>query len=354
MTKVQNYKYHSTNQFRNVVKTIVDRAKFKGVDDEGHAIIDHNADLPTLKYIGTVKLHGTNASIVIHEDGVVSFHSKSQLLGYIKDDEFTLNRDNAEFAQLMYARKEGVYEVVRQAKRLAMEVGMGEIKYPIKVSGEWVGPSIHKGVGISFLNKKSLFVFGVKIGDDWLPVQDTVSVKSQDFNIFNICDYGVKEIDINFAKPEHSLNTLVDYVNEVENQCPVAKSFGIEECTVGEGLVWTPADPDLVKDSGTWYKTKGQKHSVSKVKTVVAVSPEKLESIDKFVEYAATEQRLEQGLSEVGLDQKSIGAFIGWVNRDILKEESDVLEANHLTMKDVGKDVSTISRKWYLNKLNNF
>lgn len=121
---------------------------------------------------------------------------------------------------------------------------------------------------------------------------------------------------------------------------------------IGEGLVWTPKDPELMKDTGTWFKTKGQKHSVSKVKKLVSVDPEKLEGIEKFIEYAVTQARLEQGLGEVGLDYKTIGTFIGWVNKDINKEEGDVLESNNLTMKDVGKHVATKARTWYLEELN--
>ena len=35
MTEVKNYKYHSTNQFRNVVKSIREQATFVGVDECG-------------------------------------------------------------------------------------------------------------------------------------------------------------------------------------------------------------------------------------------------------------------------------------------------------------------------------
>lgn len=97
---------------------------------------------------------------------------------------------------------------------------------------------------------------------------------------------------------------------------------------------------------------KGQKHSVSKVKTLAAVDPVKLQSIKDFVEYAVTENRLRQGLQEIGLDIASLGAFIAWVNRDINKEEADVLEANSLSMKDVAKFTTNKARSWYMEQLN--
>lgn len=91
---------------------------------------------------------------------------------------------------------------------------------------------------------------------------------------------------------------------------------------------------------------------VSKVKTLAAVDPERLANMRAFVEYAVTEVRMEQGLDEVGLEQGKIGDFLGWINRDILKEEGDVMEANSLQMKDVGKFISNKARAWYMQKLN--
>lgn len=121
---------------------------------------------------------------------------------------------------------------------------------------------------------------------------------------------------------------------------------------IGEGIVWSPKDPELSKISGLWFKVKGDKHSVSKVKTLAAIDPERLASMREFVEYAVTEERLEQGVSEVGLDQTKIGEFIGWINRDINKEEGDVLEASSMTMKDVGKFISNKARAWYMTRLS--
>ena len=59
-----------------------------------------------------------------------------------------------------------------------------------------------------------------------------------------------------------------------------------------------------------------------------------------------------QGIQETGdIDIKKIGEYIGWVNRDIFKEESDTLKDNNLEMKDIGKVVSDVARKFYLNKI---
>lgn len=350
---VTNYKYHSTNQFRNVVKNIKEQTAFQGIDEEGNVIKDYDIPCPKLRYIGTTKLHGTNASIVIHEDGTVSFHSKSKLLGYVRDNEFTLHSDNAGFAREMWDRWEGVQEIVQIAHSVAYEnyPSLGKDVYPIKISGEWCGQGIQKNVGISFLPRKSLFLFGMKVKEEWLPSVKQMPLESEDYCIYNIMSFASKCISIDFNKPELSQNDLVKYTNEVEDRCPVSAQLSVTESLLGEGLVWIPLDQEYAKDSGNWFKTKGQKHSVSKVKSVAEVDVAKIESIEKFVDYAVTENRLEQRLQEVGLDNSKYGEFIGWVNRDINKEELDTLQENGLTMKDVGKASSNKARLFYKKKL---
>ena len=45
-----------------------------------------------------------------------------------------------------------------------------------------------------------------------------------------------------------------------------------------------------------------------------------------------------------------MGAFLKWVAADVRKEESDVLENNDLTMKDIGKPLSMKARSWFFNQ----
>lgn len=55
--KPENYRFHSTGQFRNVVKNIKTSSQFKGIDEQGEPIVDKNAPAPVVDYIGTVKTH---------------------------------------------------------------------------------------------------------------------------------------------------------------------------------------------------------------------------------------------------------------------------------------------------------
>lgn len=105
------------------------------------------------------------------------------------------------------------------------------------------------------------------------------------------------------------------------------------------------------------FKVKGQKHSVSKAKTLAPVDVEKLNSIKEFVDYAVTEQRFDQAVNEVvgsyeELDVKNIGNLIRWVINDVLEEELDTLTENNLKPKEVNKYISGKTRELFFEKYN--
>ena len=125
----------------------------------------------------------------------------------------------------------------------------------------------------------------------------------------------------------------------IEDECPVGKHFGVSG--VGEGLVWVVN----YKGSRHHFKTKGQKHSASKVKKVASVDIEKLNSIKEFVEYASTNNRFEQAITEIfgkePLDVRKMGDLIRWVVKDIMLEEIEAMQENNLEPKEVNKYIST-------------
>jgi hypothetical protein len=111
-------------------------------------------------------------------------------------------------------------------------------------------------------------------------------------------------------------------------------------------------------DSGTWFKCKGEKHSVSKVKTLAAVDVEAVENMREFVKSVVTEARLEQGLDNLVREQllpfemKSMGDFIRWVYNDVLKEEMDTIIANQIDPKKLGSAIANEARPWFIKKFN--
>src|ERR1051325_7000074 len=86
-------KFSSIDQFRNAIKGVAEHCKHKyGKRDEDGTLIlaqPKTWNLPTLTFTGTVKLHGSNASIRVGQD-FVNYQSRNRTL--------TLESDNAGFA----------------------------------------------------------------------------------------------------------------------------------------------------------------------------------------------------------------------------------------------------------------
>lgn len=132
------------------------------------------------------------------------------------------------------------------------------------------------------------------------------------------------------------------------NIVTVGKFFGVDG--IGEGIVWTCNVPDFKEFT---FKTKGEKHSDSHVKTIVEVDVEKADSIRAFVDIVATPHRLDKAIAflketKEELSNADIGAYIKWVCQDVLAEETDRLVASGLDWKSVAKQL-TMSAKNYWN-----
>lgn len=314
-------KFPSIEQFRNIIRQVKERHDYQGKSETDEPFYKHLSPYPTIKFKGTTKLHGTNASVVLYKDGHLEFQSRERVL--------SLTQDNAGFMLSMMGKNlDFLFEGI-------------EFNDSFAVYGEWCGQGIQKGVAVSQL-PKMFVIFACKVDDDW--VEFTKSDSNQ--LIFNINDFKSWEIDIDFNQPELSQNQLIDWTLEVENECPVGKQFGVEG--IGEGIVF----------SATWngqhliFKSKGEKHSASKVKTISSVNVDEINSINEFVDYVLTESRLNQGiekLKEAGkeITERSTGDFLRWVVNDVIKEEQDTIIENQLDPKKINSAISNKARVWY-------
>ena len=334
-----NVKYPSTGQFRNAIHNLKSALTFAGVDENNNAVYDTTKELPLVDFVGTVKVHGTNASLIMFEDQTIYCQSKERLLSF--------GYDNAGFWEAMQHIE--TKELFDKVKTQYLKLNNKEPEYPIIIAGEWAGKGIHNGVAVSEVDK-FFMIFGVKVGQDWQPMEDYNISKPED-RIFNALDFPTFKVTIDLNHPGEIQNTLISLTESVENECPVGKQLGATESTIGEGIVWKPKDIPWCHNSEYWFKVKGEKHSSSKIKKLASVDVEKLNSIKDFVDYAVTESRLEQGLGEIGLDMKKTGEFLKWISQDVFKEESDTLKENNLEMKNIGKELSNKARKWYVKSL---
>ena len=339
-------------QFKDCVHNVRHKTRFTGLDEEtGEPIYDHLAPLPRLKFRGTVKLHGTNAAVVLHPDW-----TDENIVAQSRSRICTVLNDNAGFAAFVHGREipfEKLFaRVFLSVERKGNKIGDN----PVAIYGEWCGSNIQGGVGLSELASKMFVIFAVRIGAEdetrWLELDPSLS--DPENGIYNILDYPYWDMTVDFEQPAFARNIMVDLTLSVEEECPVAKAHGVEKGT-GEGVVWKCVESGF-EDSGFWFKVKGEKHSVSKVKTLSPVDPEMMKNAQEFVESNVTENRCLQGiqtLQEMGaeLSMKSTGIFLKWIFEDIISEEKDTLTASSLDAKTVSKPISEKARKWYFKFL---
>lgn len=326
---MEHISYPKIVQFRNIISNIRRAAQFIGLDKDGKAIYDESIPLPTIRFKGTIKLHGTNIGVCFNEIDNLYFQSRNKII--------TILSDNAGFANFANQKRVAFSSLVVHIQK----INKLNTQDTVVIYGEWAGTGIQKRVGIAEV-EKAFYIFGVKVKDRntgegrWLPNTD---LSNNSNRIFNINDFETFFIDIDFNNPEFSQQQLIDMVKYVERECPVAKTFGIKN-GIGEGLVWSAE----YKGIKYLFKTKGEKHSTSKVKKVAAVNIERVESINAFVKYAVTDNRFNQALKEIFPDSDYItsrlGKLIGWVINDINLEETDVLKENGLVKRDVDRKIA--------------
>ena len=177
------------------------------------------------------------------------------------------------------------------------------------------------------------------------------SAKVNEVGIYNIHQFGIWTVEIDFNQPEMVQNTIRDMVLAVEAECPVAKFFGVSG--IGEGIVFSATY------NGNFYqfKAKGEKYSATKVKTIASVDVEKFAKVQEFVKAACSESRLAQGINylkemQIPMEMTSIPQYIRWVNLDIIKEESDTIIENQLDPKHIAQAASQISRAYFIAEIN--
>lgn len=338
--KFEHISFPSIPQYRDVIKQIQQSAKH-------HVVVT-----PTVTFKGSVKLHGTNAAVVLGLDGEVYAQSRERVIDPLSD--------NAGFATWLVQHKQWFKNILEHL----LTYTTSDEQVP-QIYGEWCGGNIQKGVGLSKL-PKMFVIFGVRISENaesqnWLDVNILRGIEGKPDNVHLSTDFPTFFMNIDFNKPEQSQQALIDLTIEVEKDCPVARKF-LPDTTdelIGEGVVWEAVQTEELPFSvqGLRFKTKGEKHSVSKVKVLVPVDLEKVASVDEFVEKTCTENRLKQGLvklREMGLEATSqnTGVYLKWVMNDIFKEDMETLSESGLTTKDVTGKLSAKARLFYLSNLS--
>lgn len=327
--------FPSIGQFKDIVRHVKEHTQYVGRDEHDKAIYDNTIAQPIATFTGSVKVHGTNAAVKYDpKTGILSVQSRNHVL--------SAKSDNCGFYTFAMTHKDYFIDLLSQC--------CNQYTSSVVAFGEWFGNGIQKGVAVAELSKK-LMIFAICREDEkaedsqWLPKKDLALFFAPEKSIFNITNFPMYEITIDFNTPQASQNQLVDMTMQVEKECPVGLYFGKKG--IGEGIVWS--SPLYGR-----FKVKGSEHSSSHTTTLAGVNEEKLASVAAFVQYAVTQNRLEQGIHEVFTvpgeqpTNPQIGKYIKWILGDVIKEETAAMKANNLSSKDVGQAVTTAARTWFL------
>ena len=337
-------------QFRQVIKNINQSYAYVGQGENDKAIFDYSKPLPVLTAYGSVKLHGTNATVTYGKDGLQAQKRTSII---------SLENDNAGFAAFVEYKKQTIKFICNM---LVDYYKLNLDECSILLPGEWAGQGIQKGVGISNI-PKSWFIFAdfkvIPINEEkpsyWESTKiGNIGVSSRTDKIYNVSNFETFEINIDFGNPSLAQNEMTKYVDQVEKECPISKVLGFPK-TIGEGIVWT-----LIYNGSRYiWKTKGEAHSNSKVKTLKNVDNVEINKKIEIANKVCPAWRLEQMYNEVfdtlndgKGDIKRFGEFIKAVNKDIIKEELDIITEAGFIPKDIFKFTPKIIKTWFNTRLD--
>ncbi|KAJ3127866.1 hypothetical protein HK098_005642 [Nowakowskiella sp. JEL0407] len=342
-TSPEHHHFGSIEQYRPVIKQLYGEFKY-------------TPELMPKKFNlrGTVKLHGTHADIICQynsetETWTQYYQSRNRIL--------SLEKDNCGYVAFMNAIPSTscikLYEMIKETYNKHGVERFGPLE-TIMIAGEFCGENIQKSVALMKL-KKMFVIFAIRVNDAWQDFRDYYHIAMEENDIYNISRGGTFHLVLDMTDTEKIVDELQAITNEVERECPFAKTFGVSG--IGEGVVWTVEE--LSGSTRHQFKVKGDEHANSKVKTLTKKSPEVLEALKntrEFVKNVTLEPRLQQGLDylrEMNLkrNMKNLGVYIKWVTEDILKEEMSSMEELGINPKNIGKDVALIAKTFYMNNL---
>jgi hypothetical protein len=194
-------------------------------------------------FIGTVKLHGTNASILCRNSPTPTFQyqSRNKVISTLPGD------DNAGTAAFFSALP--MSTIIKEILRIRRVETFEEIF----IAGEWAGTGIQSGVAVAYL-ERFFAIFNIQVDGHWVDIRDYNTVHLPHHRVYNIANFKTYEVEIDLndaADCGRAYDLMKNYTLEVANLCPVGKDLlelegaklilkgGAPQVFGGEGIVWT-------------------------------------------------------------------------------------------------------------------
>jgi hypothetical protein len=310
------------------------------------------AVLGPIPIVGTVKLHGTHADILIHNDNRIVFQSRN-VVG------LNTTKDNAGFATCMSSKTKALLRLrdlyLARWQQLNALIPI-DPTLPVLMAGEWIGKGVESGVAICELSKRFVIV-SVNINGLWQKDIDYGGIALPNHGIYNVSRAGYFNAALYPEEPQRTIDELQALAEQIAKQCPFAETFGLQG--EGEGLVWKPALPPYNSNPDLWFKTKG-----GRFKPTFARPPRQSpENVEQSREAAAavakmwcSDQRMGQGLDymeEKGIkrNMKGLTQYLSWVQNDILIEEKGYIAEHKIDVPSLKIEIAKIAKPWYTDRL---
>lgn len=229
---MKHYSFGKIRQFKDVISSL-----------------NRIEQTPTIQFEGTVKLDGTQASIVKIGD-IIYAQSKNRII--------TPDDDNYGFARFV---QENI-DIVKDMFDFEFSPSYYGDNTPTEndalvIYGEWCGEGIQSRTAVSKLSRRFV-TFGKRAytngNEDGVRYFVLRGFSTDDKQIDCIMNYQKYSITIDFSRPLDFQNNLVALTLEVDKVCPYGKANGVE--FTGEGIVWTSCDENYHYH----FKTKGNTH----------------------------------------------------------------------------------------------
>lgn len=193
---------------------------------------------PSFELIGTVKLHGTHADMVIDAKDAIGFQSRNQT-------DLQPEKDNEGFATFANPLKQDILALknayISRYRALNPSTPL-ETTYPVVIAGEFCGGKIQKKVALLQL-KKQFVIVSVNVNDTWLPDDEYGDIHDESIGIYNISRAGFfyRTLQLqNPAESEAEINTLVKQVKRSARTLEPSESLGLGRVLSGSHVA-TPA-----------------------------------------------------------------------------------------------------------------
>lgn len=321
-------------------------AKFPSIEGL-HNVVKLSKSYPHLfpnaiEYKGKIKLHGANTAIRTFK-GNIQLQSREIFI------------ENGHYGFVQWVQSNIDYW---------QNLGKNE---ELTIYGEWCGKGIAKGAAINQVDVKIFAVFAIMLGEVTDPEcvnnvlvtepEKIISILKDCPNNTFVLPWLNQAILIDYKNKETlvaSSDYINSYIEKIEPCDPwVNETFNIQG--VAEGVVYYPQGIEnntVGSFRNLSFKAKGKKHKVNanKKKEAVQIDPEVAKDIEDFVSMFLTEQRLEQGVLEIGLDLELTLKFIQWICIDISKESKEELAVSNLDWKLIHYKLSCEARNWFVNK----